>query len=105
MAYNMNKPLYYIHRDDVYEYSYSGPKELFENYDEANMAIQSRKARRIIKHLSKAPWDGCARAAFEKLSVTAKKGLALPPLAHSPAWERRMIGATLTEAKRALKAS
>lgn len=60
------------------------------------------KARRIIKHLSKAPWDGCARAAFEKLPVTAKKGLALPPLAHSPAWERRMTSTTLTETKRAL---
>lgn len=71
----------------------------------ADGRAERSKARRIIKHLSKAPWDGCARAAFEKLSVTAKKGLFLPPLAHSPVWERHMNGTTLAETKRALRAA
>ncbi len=57
---------------------------------------EKAKARRLIKHLSKAPWDGCARAAFDRLPITAKGKLTLPPLAKSPAKLRKEMGVTLT---------
>lgn len=49
MVYYMNKPLYYIHRDKVYQYRHSGGTELFETEAEAWAAIETRKASRIIE--------------------------------------------------------
>ena len=60
---------------------------------------EKSKARRLIRHLWRCPWDGVARAAFDRIPATARKGLTLPPLAHSPSDERKRLGITLTETK------
>lgn len=67
-------------------------------YSAAGRAERS-KAIKLVKHLALAPWDSCARSAFERLPVTARKGLTLPPSAKSPTMTRRELGITLTAIK------
>jgi len=64
-------------------------------YRDAGRA-EKAKAIRLIKHLSRVPWDGCARAAFDRLPVLARGKLTLPPLAKSPAKMRKEQGITLS---------
>lgn len=61
---------------------------------------ERNKARRIAAHLKSAPWDDCARAAYDALPVSARKLFSAPPSAPSPAEVRRANGVTLTQMMR-----
>lgn len=66
--------------------------------DEAR--AEKSKARRLLAHIRRCPWDSIARAAYERLPLIARK-VALPAIAKSPAAIRREMNVTLTELKRA----
>lgn len=62
---------------------------------------EANKARRIARHIKRAPWDACARDAFKRLPAAATERHALPPVSVSPSADRAKRGVTLTAMKRA----
>lgn len=42
--------------------------------------MPTNKAKRIFKHLTRAPWDRCAHAAFDRLPTADTNGLEKPTL-------------------------
>lgn len=72
----------------------------------ARYAAEGRRekshAKRLADHLTKSPWDGVARKAFEALSLTITKNYDVPKYGKSPVVLRREQGTTLTAEKKAV---
>lgn len=61
---------------------------------------ERNKARKLLRHLKRAPWDDTARKAFEAIASGYRKGLELPARVDGPAEVRAKAGTTLAKSKR-----
>lgn len=60
---------------------------------------ERNKARRLIRHIKRYPWDAEARATLAALPDGFRKGANLPPEVPSPAATRKAACITLTAIK------